>query len=157
VPGNLPNPNAAQNVFPINRVDGFLAPQLVMEVAVSNETMPILAGADLDRYFAAGTGTRAWIGIKVWRSAVNGGTHRWWAGHAARRMVNGVFQNGWVMDPQPMTVVAHHNQDLSIPTNIIFNVDVQNLIHPCLPPAGYPATLDLDLELIRRVICRNLH
>ena len=39
-----------------------------------------------------GTGTRHWVGFKVWKSST-GGPMQWWVGHAYRYMVNGIFQN----------------------------------------------------------------
>ena len=47
----LQNFQPGLNPFPMNAATGELAPQLVFEVAVSNETMPILID-DLDSYFA---------------------------------------------------------------------------------------------------------
>jgi hypothetical protein len=62
-------PPQFSNSFPINPVDGkiAIAPGLVFEVAVSNESMPTLTQRDLDRYFSAGTGTRLWLAVKVFR------------------------------------------------------------------------------------------
>ena len=53
------------NRFPLNPRNGLIAPGLVLEVAVSNETIPTLTQIDLERYFAIGTGTRAWLGIEI--------------------------------------------------------------------------------------------
>ena len=55
------------NSFPLNPRNGLIAPGLVLEVAVSNETMPTPTQTDLGRYFAAGTGTRVWLGVKIFR------------------------------------------------------------------------------------------
>jgi hypothetical protein len=129
---------------------GNLAPQLVLEVAVSNETMPTLTQTDLARYFAAGTGTRWWVGIEVFKDP--DGTNRWWAGHASRRIVNGQFQNVADISPESMSTVQTNNVDLNIPTSLWFHIQVSTLIHPCAAPANYPATLDIDLENIRQLI-----
>lgn len=44
---------------------------LVLEVALSNESMPQFIDVDLPRYFAAGTGMRCRIGIKVFKDSRN--------------------------------------------------------------------------------------
>ena len=93
----LPNYQRAFNPFPAN-----LAPQLVLEVAVSNETTPSLVDVDLVNYFAPGTGTRAWIDLKVFKLSLPNGTYRWWAGWARRRMVN-----GQVVDQPDLSLEKH--------------------------------------------------
>jgi formylmethanofuran dehydrogenase subunit A len=112
--------------------------------------MPTLTQTDLARYFAAGTGTRWWVGIKVFKNP--GGTNRWWAGHASRRIVNGQFQNVADISPESMPIVQTNNVDLNIPTPVVFHIHVSTLIHPCAAPANYPATLDINLEDIRQLI-----
>ena len=69
-PHMLLSPQLVQNPFNIDPVTNQIAPQLVFEVAVSNESMPT---TDLNRYFGPGTGTRAWIGIKVFKNANSNG------------------------------------------------------------------------------------
>jgi len=63
----LPNPPPA-GTFPMNLATTFLSPQIVLEVAVSHESMLTLSRVDLAKYFAPGTGTRVWIGVKVFKS-----------------------------------------------------------------------------------------
>jgi hypothetical protein len=77
----LPNP-PPPGTFVVG-AGGNIAPQLVFEVAVLNETtsMSTLTQTDLARYFAVGTGTRWWVGIKMFKNL--GGTNRWWDGHAS--------------------------------------------------------------------------
>jgi hypothetical protein len=116
--------------------------------------MPTLTQTDLSRYFGPGTGTRCWVGIKVFKNP--GGINRWWAGHASRRMVNGQFQNIADLNPESMPVVQTHNIDLNLPTPLIFHIQVSTLLHPCALPPNYPATLDLDLENIRQLIVNLL-
>ncbi len=144
----LPNP-PPPGTFVVG-AGGNIAPQLVLEVAVSNETMPTLTQTDLARYFVAGTGTRWWVGIKVFKNP--GGTNRWWAGHASRRFTHGQFQNAADFSPESMPIVQSYNIDLNAPTQLVFHITVATLIHPCQPPANYPATLDIDLENIRQLI-----
>jgi hypothetical protein len=128
-----------------------IAPQLVLEVEVSNESMPILAERDLARYFGPGTGTRWWIGIKVFKSDT-GGVHRWWAGHAKRAFVQGAFIDEAEFSPESMDRVENNNDPITIATDKVFHVDVATLVHPCALPPNYPPMLDINLEEIRKVI-----
>jgi hypothetical protein len=52
---------------------GKSAPQLVLEVAVSHESIPVFTERDLQRYFAEGTGTRWWIVLKIRGEQRDGG------------------------------------------------------------------------------------
>ena len=132
-----------------------MPPQLVFEVAVSNESMPTLTITDLRRYFGAGTGTRAWIGIKVLKNPTTG-VHRWWAGWARRMMVNGVFVNQPDMSNESMPIVENYNCQINIPVNIVFHIDIVTLISPCQPPANYPQFINLDLERVRQRIVETI-
>jgi hypothetical protein len=142
--------------FPINAATNKIAPQLVLEVAVSNETLPILADRDLARYFGPGTGTRSWIGIKVFKSDNVGGVHRWWAGHATRKLVQGVFLDEAEISQESMPRVARNNEPLTQVTNRFFHIDVAILLHPCPVPPNYPATLDINLEEVRELIMSTI-
>jgi hypothetical protein len=102
------------------------------------------------RYFAAGTGTRWWVGIEVFKDP--DGTNRWWAGHASQRIVNGQFHNVADISPESMSIIQTNNVDLNIPAPLMFRIQVSTLIHPCASPANYPATLDINLENIRQLI-----
>ena len=152
----LPNFQQVPNPFPVNAATGELAPQLMLEVDVKNETMPTLVDVDLVNYFAPGTGTRAWIGIKIFKSSSPNGTHRWWAGWARRRMVNGQFVDQPDLSQESMPRVNTNNVPITQPTNIVFHVDVFTLLHPCQPPPNYPATIDINLEDVRQVILRHI-
>jgi hypothetical protein len=148
-------PPQFRNSFPLNPRSGLIAPGLVLEVAVSNETMPVLTQIDLGRYFAAGTGTRVWIGVKIFCDDRNNPpTHRWWCGWAARDQAqNGVFLNIATLHAESMPIVTSHNTPLATPTNppLIFHIDVRLLVHPMPTPQGYPATLDVNMELVRQL------
>ena len=147
----LPNPQQGLNTFPVNAATGKLAPQLVLEVEVSNESMPTLVETDLAKYFAPGTGTRAWIGIKVFKSSSANGTHRWWAGWARRKMVNGQFLDQPELSKESMPRIMD-NVPITQPTSLVFHIDVFTLLHPCQTPANYPVTIDINLEDVRQVI-----
>jgi hypothetical protein len=143
------------NSFPLNPRNGLIAPCLVLEVAVSNETMPILTQTDLGRYSAAGTGTRAWIGVKIFPDDRNNPpTHRWWCGWATRDQAqNGAFLNSATFHAESMPIVGTYNRPLTTPTNppLVLHIDVDILVHPMQRPQGYPATLDIDMELVRQL------
>jgi hypothetical protein len=141
--------------FAVDASSGFLSPQLVVEVAVSHESLRTLRVADLNRYFYAGTGTRAWVGIKLLKNnpVVNPtGVHRWWVGWAKRRMINGAFVDEGELQAESMPVVDTYNVELSLPTNLIFHIDVGTLLWPCAVPPNYPLTFDINIEEIRQLI-----
>jgi hypothetical protein len=152
----LPNPQQAQGAFAVNAATGLIAPQLVLEVAVSHESMVRLTQVDLDKYFSPGTGTRCWIGVKVFKAATPTGTHRWWAGYALRKRVNGTFIDQPEMSAESMDIVTTNNVPINQATNIVFHIDVATLLDPCQLPANYPATLDINLEEVRQVIVDHL-
>jgi len=78
---NLPN-GGAGHTFQQFPNGAMLFPVICFEIAICNETLPRLFG-DLGRYFQAGTGTRYWMGIKVFKNDPPE-VIRWWAGHALR-------------------------------------------------------------------------
>ena len=129
---------------------GNLSPQLVFDIAVANESMPTLTEIDLQRYFSAGTGTRWWVGIRIFKDV--DGVTRWWVGHAYRRFVNGRFIDRAELHQESMPNVTSHNVDISIHTNLLFRISVQTLMHPCLPPAAYPDFIVINLEQIRQLV-----
>ena len=138
---------------------GQVEPQLVFEVAVSNETMPKLAEIDLERYFAPGAGTRGWVGVKIFRDDRNTPpNHRWWCGWASRDFDPNTttFLNTATLNPESMPGLATNNAPLSTPTNIVFHIDVDMLIHPITKPAEYPSMLNLDMERVRRKAVRAI-
>ena len=107
--------------YPTNPRTGLITPQLVLEVAVGNESMPRHTQTDLDRCFAAGTGTRAWIGIKIFKDDRNNPPrHRWWTGHAHRDFVNGAFLDSATFHPESMPIVPNHNALLSNAVTLVF-------------------------------------
>jgi hypothetical protein len=140
----------------VNTATGKLALQLVLEVAVSNETMHTLVETDLAKHFASGTGTRARIGIKVFKQNSANGTHCWWAGWARRRMVNGRFVDQPDLSLESMPRLNTNNVPITQLTNLVFHIDIFTLLHPCQAPANYPATIDISLEDVRQVILRHI-
>jgi hypothetical protein len=155
VPANLRPSYSMNNLF-----GGNLSPCLVFEVSVSNESMRQLSITDFNRYFAAGGGTRAWMGIKLFKDTRNPNpnpVHRWWVGWAKRDKNNaGAFLDSATLHTESFPVVASHNVPVSTPCNIVFHIDTTILFEPMLKPPGYPPTINIDLELIRQVILESL-
>jgi len=152
----LPNFQPRLNPFPLNAATGELAPQLVLDLAVSNQTMPILVDVDLANYFAPGIETRAWIGIKIFKPSSPNGMHWWRASWAKRRIIGSQFVNEPALSPESMPRVITNNVPITQPANIVFHVDVFTLLHLCQPPTNYSATIDIDLEDVRQVILRHI-
>ena len=118
--------------------------------------MPRLTQTDLNNYFAPGTGTRAWVGIKIWVHTTSN-HHTWWAGWATRaKDANGQWLDQPLMMPQSMPLRPTHNASiyLSVP-QLVFPIDVDELIHPCQRPVP-PRYLNINLEQIRLLIVRKL-
>jgi hypothetical protein len=154
-PTRLQNP-PPPGTFAINSATNLMSPQIVLEVAVSNESMPMLTNIDLIKYFGPGTGTRCWIGLKLFKANTPTGTTRWWAGYAMRKRVNGVFVDEPDISVESMPIVATNNVPVTQLTNITFHVNVDTIIDPCQRPPAYPATIDIDLEEVRQVIIKKL-
>jgi hypothetical protein len=66
--------------------------------------------------------------------------------------VQGAFIDDAQLSPGSMDRVAKNNEAITNATDKIFHIDVATLVHPCALPPNYPATLDVDLEEIRKVI-----
>jgi hypothetical protein len=153
-PAMLPNPPPA-GTFPMNLATTFLSPQIVLEVAVSHQSMTTLSQVDPAKYFAPGTGTRVWIGVKVFKSKAMVPMHCWWMGYAVRPRIGGVFLDQGDMNIEGMPL-ANPNESIHQPTGRVFHLDVGDIIYPCAPPPTYPATLDINLEEIRQLIVRYM-
>jgi hypothetical protein len=158
-PGRIPGYNPALHAgsFPIDPNTGLESPIIVVEVACSNESIPILTTADLNAYFGPGTGTRVWLGLKVFKKSKPHLPHCWWFGMAVRDQINGVFQNSGTMSANSLPIVTTNNRLLSLPVhNTILRIDVNLLFQPFPRPAHYPPFLDLDMELVRQEIIEDI-
>lgn len=118
--------------------------------------MPTFTITDLTKYFAPGTGTRCWVGFKVFKANTPTGTTRWWAGYAMRKRVNGILVDEPDMSAESMPIVATNNVPVTQVTNTTFHLDVDAIIEPCQRPPTYPATLDINLDEVRQVIVESL-
>lgn len=152
-PRKTTEPTAIHQLPGYNAATGRIASQLVFEVAVHNETMPRLIQNDLSNYFAPGTGTRAWVGIRIWVHA-NNNNHTWWAGWATRaKSPNGQLLDQPLLMPQSMSIVNSNNASIYQPVpQLVFAIDVDELIAPCQMPAGYPQHRRINLEAVRNTI-----
>ena len=147
------NPEAA-NHFIINPTDSFPAPQLVMEVAVTHETIyPVLAGV-------------GWIGFShlvlkrepglvLWSGRVGpleGLNNCGRAKRLGKSFSAFTYQDGWDMSPESVPIVASHTRDLSIPSpNPFVDIEVLNLVHPSQLLRNYsPQPPDRFRRVMRR-------
>lgn len=134
------NPEAA-NHFIINPTDSFPAPQLVMEVAVTHETI-------------YASSRWCWIGFShlvltrepdlvLWSGRVGpleGLNNCGRAKRLGKSFLAFTYQDGWDMSPQSVPIVASHTRDLSIPIpNPFVDIEVLNLVHPSQLLRNYPS------------------
>jgi hypothetical protein len=118
--------------------------------------MPTLTNNDLGRYFGPGTGTRVWLGVKIFKKSAPHLPHRWWFGMAVRDQVNAVFQNSCTMSANSLPIVNSYNQLLSQPVMTIFQIDVNILFYPFPRPVNYPPYFDVDMEIVRQEIVEDI-
>jgi hypothetical protein len=122
-------------------VDGVPTASVVVEVAVNHEG-PAKFMSDCQAYFAANTSTTVWIGVKVWLAG-----RKYWVGWAERSPtgVGAVIHTQMQWPPNHSTYI--------VPTNIVYQIPMVTVFGADVPiPAGVPATLDIDTDLIREVI-----
>jgi hypothetical protein len=138
----------------MNQTDGSIAPGFVFEIAVANETMPMLSQPDVARYFQPNTGVRFWMGVKVWKHDKG---DRWWVGSASRDYLAGTWRNSYRLHIHPFfPIVQTHNRLVSLPVpGQVINIPVNDLVHPLPLPAGCPALFTIDLESLREIILES--
>lgn len=121
--------------------NGMPYPNIVVEVAVNNESPQRLLD-DADRYFTLFTSTTIWIGVKVW---VKG--KFFWVGWGERAAKGTGAIIHTVMDWPP----NHH--PISTPVNHIYQIPMTIAYGSGIAiPQNQPATLDIDVDVIRRRI-----
>jgi hypothetical protein len=153
---NLPN-GGAGHTFQQLPNGAMLFPVICFEISICNETLPRLLG-DLGRYFQAGTGTRYWMGIKVFKNDPPG-VIRWWAGHALRDQdpQTNMFLDSYTFQAGSMRTDLHRNADINVPVpGLQFTVDLATLLHPLAVPPGYAPQIVWDVEQLRQIIIQNL-
>jgi len=153
---NLPNGGAGHNFVQLP-TGAMLFPVICVEVAICNEPLIKLL-SDMARYFQGGTGTRYWIGVKVFKNDPPGKV-RWWAGHALRDRdpQSNAFLNSATLQPGSMSTTLTRNADISIAVpGLQFSVDLATLLDPLPVPQGCPAQFVFDIERLRQVAVQNL-
>jgi hypothetical protein len=139
---SIPNPSPPWLKFQLN---GHPYPNLVVEVAVNNESPQKLLG-DCQRYFSRRTSIRVWVGVKYWQAG-----RKFWVGWAERRP-GGV---GGRVHMQMQWPPDHH--DINLPTNLVYHIPMTTIYGPnvAMPP-NLPNHLDIDTDQIRLKILQNI-
>lgn len=138
---HIPNPRPGWiKLLPNNPYD-LPFPSIVVEIAVNNES-PAVLQAFAQRYFAASTSVRLYIGVKIWLAG-----KRFWVGWGERR-ANGTgcrLQSNMAWPPNAWSVTN--------PVNLVYQIPMTTVYGPGIPiPANSPATLDISVEEIRQEI-----
>ena len=133
-----------------------LFPVICFEVSICHESPTELAVIDVQRYFLPGTGTRWWLGVKVFKKDPPKVT-KWWAGHALRDLQNGTFQNSFTFQSGSMALGLPKNADITVPVpGLQFAAPLATLLHPLAIPQGYATHIIFDIEWLRQIIVQNL-
>lgn len=146
-------------MFPLDPKYNTVLPQLCFEIAVEHESIPTLVDDDTARYFAAGSGTRTWFGVKLLLDKTGQANHRWYCAQKDRDWdpTTNSYLNTATINPASFPRVTHHNRLLSIPVpGQQLSIDVQHLIRPIPLPANQPPTFTVDLEALRLRLLRWL-
>jgi hypothetical protein len=139
--------------LPVDPFRGYVLPGLAIEVAAYS---PPIIEFDTVGYFAAGTGTRTWIGVKIFIDESGAGQHRWYCAQMDRDfdVVNNRFLDSGTVQPGSF---ASENELVSTPIpGQKFQIDVARLIHPIPLPPTQPAYFFVDLEDFRILVLRFL-
>jgi hypothetical protein len=148
-------------MFPLDPKYNTVLPQLCFEIAVEHESIRTLVDTDTARYFAAGSGTRTWFGVKLLLDKTGQGNHRWYCAQKDRDWdpTTNSYLNTATINPAsfPRVPQGHPNRLLSVPVpGQQLSIDVQHLIRPIPLPANQPATFTVDLEALRLKIIEVL-
>jgi len=138
----MPTPPPAWIKFQPN---GFPYPNVVVEVAVNNESPQKLL-IDCQRYFSRHTSVRIWIGVKYWTAG-----RKFWVGWAERRPggIGGRVRSQMRWPP--------HHHDVNTPTNIVYHIPMTTVYGPNVPmPPNLAPNLDIDTDEIRETILDNI-
>lgn len=116
-------------------------PSIVVEVAVNNEG-PATIQAFAQRYFAASTSVRVWVGVKIWLAS-----QRFWVGWGERRPAGHGCRIHSSMSWSP------NAWSFTAPVNIVYHIPMATVYGPGIAiPPDVPPTLDIDVEEIRQEI-----
>ena len=140
----LPNGGARHAFHQL--LNGTMFPVIYFEVSICYESLTELAVTDVQRYFLPGTGTRWWLGVKVFKKDPPKVT-RWWAGHALRDLQNGTFQNSFTFQPGSMALGLPRNADINVPVpGLQFAAPLATLFHPLPVSQGYASHIIFDIK-----------
>ena len=138
---HIPNPRPAWIKLLPNNPYNLPFPSIVVEVAVNNES-PTILQAFAQRYFAASTSVRLYVGVKIWLAE-----KRFWVGWGERRP-NGTgcrLTSNMAWPPNAWSITN--------PVNLVYQIPIATVYGQGIPiPANAPATLDISVEEIRREI-----
>ena len=142
----IPNPRPAWIKVQPNSAYNLAFPSIVIEVAVNNESPAILRDF-AQRYFAASTSVRLWIGVKIWLAG-----NRFWVGWGERR------PNGRGCRITSTMAWPPNAWSIATPVNLVYQIPIATVYGPGIPvPANAPATLDINVEEIRQEIIDTFH
>ena len=116
-------------------------PSIVVEVAVNDED-PDMLQAFAQRYFAASTSIRLWVGVKIWLTE-----NRFWVGSGERRPTGTgcCLTSAMAWPPNAWSITT--------PVNLVYQIPMATVYGPgIIIPANAPATLDVSVEEIRQEI-----
>jgi hypothetical protein len=138
---HIPNPRPAWIKLLPNDPYNLPFRSIVVEVAVNNES-PAILQAFAQRYFAASTSVRLYVGVKIWLAE-----KRFWVGWGERRP-NGTgcrLTSNMAWPPNAWSITN--------PVNLVYQIPIATVYGQGIPiPANAPATLDISVEEIRREI-----
>lgn len=125
--------------------DGLPYPNIVVEVAVNNESPDQLLGY-ADKYFSALSSVRVWIAVKVWLAR-----KKFWVGWGERAPtgIGATIHTTMAWPPQ--------HSEIATPVNTVYNIPMALIYGPGIPiPPNTAPTLDINVEEIRQVIVEVL-
>lgn len=138
---HIPNPRPAWIKLLPNNPYNLPFPSIVVEVAVNNES-PAILQAFAQRYFAASTSVRLYVGVKIWLAG-----KRFWVGWGERR------PNGTGCHLTSNMAWPPNAWSITNPVNLVYQIPMATVYGPGIPiPANAPATLDISVEEIRQEI-----
>ena len=138
----IPNPPPAWMKF---LPDGLPYPNIVVEVAVNNES-PEKFMLYADRYFSALSSVHVWIGVKVWLKE-----KKFWVGWG-ERAPGGI---GATIHTTMSWPSLHSSINTAV--NTVYNIPMPLIYGPGIPiPPNAPPTLDIDVDEIRLQIVEVL-
>ena len=137
----IPNPRPPWLKLLPNDKYGMPYPNIVVEVAVNNESPAVLQDF-AQKYFSRNTSVRLWIAVKIWL-----GGKRYWVGWGERRPAGSGCRihtsMGWPPNAERVTAA----------TNLVYHIPMPLVYGPGIPvPANAPNSLHINVDGIRQEI-----